>query len=62
MLSLHNAVTVNIPSCSRVMAFSNNCTLICSNGKGFSIGNGGTGEPSISDEEMNPLITLWVAI
>ena len=60
---------VKIPSRSRVMTFSNNRLLfLLTWERGFSIGNGGTGEPSTlhheqmtPSEEINTLITLWLA-
>ena len=64
---------VKIPSCSRVMAFSNNCPLfLFSWERGFLIGSGSTGpsgEPStlhheqaIAGEEMHTLIKLTVSV
>ena len=70
MLSSQNVAMGKIPFHSRVMAFSNNRLLfLFSWERGFSIGNGGTVEPSalhheltISSEEMHTMITFMVSI
>ena len=70
MLTSQNVAIVKIPFRSRVMGFSNNCLLfLFSWERGFSTGNGGTGEPStlhheqaISGEETHALTTSMVSI
>ena len=69
MLSSQNVAIVKIPIHSRIMAFSNNRLLFVPMGRGFSIGNSGTIEPStlhhkqmISSEEMHTVITFMVSV
>ena len=69
MLSSQNVAIVKIPFRSRVMAFSNNRLLFVPKGKEFSIGNSGTGDPSILHHEqmifgevIHTLITFIVSI
>ena len=69
MLSSQNVVIVKIPFRSRVMAFSNNRLLFVPMGKGFAIGNSGTGdlstlhhEQAIFGEGIYTVITVIVSV
>ena len=77
MRSSQNVAIVKIPFRSRVMAFSNNRLLIlfpwergfAIGKKWYSIGNSGTGDPSILQheqtifgEEIHTLITFMVSV